>query len=129
MRLVLELDPTQFETGEPLILIEMQTLNETGQSEAVKAMIRMLADLRTNGRQSRFVRALKGLPIFELKTASRGGLKGGARVYLFFSDDDAAHIVNCEVKDNDQPSTQKLKVAVLSLLAYKRRLEEDQDAN
>lgn len=129
--LVLEYHPSRSDAEQPLLLEEMQALNDAGQGEAVTAMIRMIIDLQTNGRDSRFIRALRGLPVFELKTMSRGKLKGGARVYFFLGRYGEAHLVNCEVKDGDEPSTGKLKVAVLALRAYERKLadEEEQDAD
>lgn len=84
----------------------------------MSAMIEMLTDLHEQGRASRYLRHLKGSAVHELKTHSRGGQKGGSRVYLFFTSDDAAGIVNCEVKDDDAPSTQKLKVVLLVARAY-----------
>jgi len=40
-------------------------------------MIDMLEDLYRKGGESRFVRKLRGLPLFELKTRARGNRRGG----------------------------------------------------
>jgi hypothetical protein len=83
----------------------------------------MLSDLHENGRKSRFIKALKGYPLLELKTASRGGQKGGARVYFFVNEDGEAVLLNCEVKTGDSPSAAKLTEALEIILAYRKGLQ------
>jgi hypothetical protein len=63
---------------------------------------------------------MSGFPIYELKPRSRGGEKGGTRVYLFLTAHDEAGLVTCEVKDGDAPDPAKLKTTVLVALAHKR---------
>lgn len=63
----------------------------------------MLRDLHEKGRGSRFLNKLTGTPLWELKPASRGGEKGGPRVYLFLMPDDEAGVVNCEVRTASPP--------------------------
>lgn len=104
--------PLRLDAKHPLIIEELLELAESGQQEAVEAMVTMLEDLHLHGLESRFVRALKGLPLFELKTASRGGAKGGSRVYFFTNTQGEALIVNCEVKVGDKADQQKLKTAL-----------------
>jgi hypothetical protein len=59
---------------------EMIALNLEGKGAAVTAMIEMLAELHRDGRRCRFSKALKGVPLQDLETRSRGGVKDGARV-------------------------------------------------
>lgn len=86
-------------------------------------MISMLRDLHQNGRNSRHLVRLQGLPLFELKTTSRGGTKGGSRIYLFINDQDEAVIINCEVKDDTTASPEKLKEAAMVAKAYWKGIE------
>jgi hypothetical protein len=69
-------------------------------------MIGMLRELHRDGRHCRFIKPLRGLPLQELKTHTRGGIKGAARVYCWLMDD-AAGIVNCEAKGHDEPASQR----------------------
>jgi hypothetical protein len=94
-------------------------------------MLEMLKDLHENGRDSRFLNKLTGTPLWELKPASRGGERGGSRVYLFLSGDDEAGVVNCEVKDGVTADREKLRVGLEVVVAYKRGIrvfEEPGDA-
>ena len=75
------------------------------------APVLMLKDLHEQGEKSRFIKALKGLPILELKSTTRGRQKGGARVYFFYADNGAV-ICNCEVKENDEADPKKLEEAL-----------------
>ena len=59
-----------------------------------------------------------GLPFWELKTRSRGGIKGGVRVYLFIADD-MAFCVNAEIKPEDKPNANKLEEVAIIFRAYK----------
>lgn len=93
----------------PVLIEEFLALVKAGKIGAVSAMIKMLADFRKHGRESRYLRKMTGFSIAELKTQSRGGSKGGSRVYLFFTEDDDAAVVNCEVKDGDSPDPAKIK--------------------
>ena len=51
---------------------------------------------------------------------SRGGEKGGSRVYLFLVADDDAGVVNCEVKDGVTADREKLRVGLEVAVAYKK---------
>jgi hypothetical protein len=103
-----------------IIIDDLLELVTAGKVDGVTMVIAMLEDLVRHGRDSRFLQKLKGLPLFELKSMSRGRHKGGARVYLFFLASGDAGIVNCEVKDDDAPDTAKLQEALEVLVAYKR---------
>lgn len=119
MRLLLARLPTRLDSRHPQIIEEMVALNEAGKGEAVTMMIRMLADLHQRGRESRYLKAMKSTPIKELKPRSRGGLKGGSRVYLFITEYEEAGIVTCEVKESDAPDPLRLKRVLRVVRAHK----------
>jgi len=100
MRLLLAKHPRRLEARNPLIIEELLALVHAGRVAAVETMIGMLRDLHDHGRTSRYLRNMTGTPVWELKSQSRGGEKGGSRIYLFLTAQDEAGIVNCEVKDD-----------------------------
>ena len=57
-------------------------------------MIDITRDLRQNGRDSRYVKHIRG-PIYELKTRTP---QGGARVYFFRTNTESFMLVRAEVK-------------------------------
>ncbi len=71
--------------------------------------IEMLNDFHLHGKDSRYSQKFAGLPIWELKTTSRGGTKGGARLYFFFLETNEAVLVNAEVKSGHSPGIAKIK--------------------
>jgi hypothetical protein len=110
-------NPTRLDARNPRIIEEWLELVKAGQQLAVNAVVDMMADLHQNGHTSRFIKSLKGLPLLELKTTSRGGEKGGARIYFFFAEGEAV-ICNCEVKADDAPSSTVLKEALAMRSAF-----------
>jgi hypothetical protein len=110
-------NPTRLDARNPRLIEEWLELVKAGQQLAVNAMVDMMADLHQNGHKSRFIKSLKGLPLLELKTTSRGGEKGGARIYFFFTEGEAV-ICNCEVKKDDEASETVLNEALAMLNAY-----------
>jgi hypothetical protein len=120
MRLLLARDPGSLDREHPVIIEEMVQLNSDGKNEAVTTMIKMLADLHEHGRDSRYLVPMRLSALQELKPTSRGGIKGGSRVYLFLTEHDEAGIVNCEVKDGDSPDPHKLKQALRVIAAYRQ---------
>jgi Phage derived protein Gp49-like (DUF891) len=107
--LVLARLPDRLDAKHPRIIEDLLSIAKDGHIEALKAMIEMLDDFYQNGRDSRHVEKFMGFPIWELKTASRGGTKGGARIYFFFTDTNEAVLVNAEVKSGNSPSQTKIK--------------------
>jgi hypothetical protein len=65
----------------PPLIEDMLGLNRKGQNKCVSAMIRMIADLRENGNETRYLKHLGG-SLYELKTRTP---VGGARVYFFIA--------------------------------------------
>ncbi len=95
--------PEKLEAKNPRFIEDLQELP----LGAISAVIVMVADFHEHGLESRYVRKMQGLPVWELKTQARGGVKGGTRVYFFVFNNEAI-FVNCEVKDDDKPSSKKL---------------------
>lgn len=128
MKLLEPRHPNRLDAQHSMIVQDLIDLAETGHQDALNAIIVMLEDLTEHGLESRYVKNLKGTPIWELKTRSRGGQKGGARVYWFplqIEQEEAdtqtfAVIVNAEMKTGDAPDLNKLKEALETYLAFKR---------
>jgi hypothetical protein len=110
-------NPNRLDAKNPRIIEDWLELIKAGQQLAVNAMVEMMADLHQNGHKSRFIKSLKGLPLLELKTTSRGGEKGGSRIYFFFAESEAV-ICNCEVKVDDTPSSTVFKEALTMRSAH-----------
>lgn len=117
-RLLLAYNPRRH-SPRPLILEDLLLLVEHDQQEAVNAMVDMLEDLHVSGLASRYAVKLKGIALWELKTRSRGGMKGGARVYFYPTADGNALVLNAEVKEGDKASAAKLKEALVIVQAFK----------
>lgn len=107
--------------GVALVVRDLLKMQGAGQQEAVTAIIRMVQDLGAHGQRSRYARALKGTPIWELKTRSRGGAKGGTRVYFFWRADGVPVLCGAEIKTGDAADRHLLLEA---LRAYERYTEE-----
>lgn len=93
------------------ILDDLLALAEAGQQAAVNTAITMLRDLFEQGHRSAYARKLQGLPIWELKSHTRGGAKGGTRIYFYFRTNGDQVIVNAEVKAGISPSASLLREA------------------
>lgn len=81
----------------------------------------MLTDLYIHGYQSNYAQKLKSLPIWELKSHTRGGVKGGMRVYFYFRSNGDIVMVNAETKAGIAPSATLLKEATHVALLDKER--------
>lgn len=114
-RLLLPYALNRPEARHPCII---EDLLEVTDAHALTAMIEMLTDLHQHGQESRYAKKLEGLPLWELKTRSRGGPKGGARVYFTFTGHGEALLINAEVKTGDTPSVAKITEALAITLAY-----------
>lgn len=121
MDLLLARLPHRLNAAHPRIIENLLEFAEGNQQEGINAIIEMLTDLHTNGNTTRYAEKLQRIRIWELKTRSRGGTKGGARVYFYWRtrphQDTQAVIVNAELKDGDQASPHKLREALEVLLA------------
>ncbi|MGI9181067.1 MAG: hypothetical protein ACR2H9_11265 [Longimicrobiaceae bacterium] len=120
MRIYPARHPNALNARHPILIEEMLNLKKAGKRRAVSTIIEMVRDLQEHGRKSRYLVAMQGFPIYELKPRSRGGEKGGTRVYLFLTEHDEAGLVTCEVKDGDSPDPVKLKTTVQVAVAHKQ---------
>ena len=110
--------PNRLQAVQTRIVEDLLEMLESHGQKPVDAIIEMLEDLHLFGRDSRYVRKMKTPLVWELKTQSRGGVKGGARVYFFVDQDEQIIVVNAECKDGDEPSLQKLKEVTTIALAH-----------
>lgn len=108
-----------------LVVRDLLAMRAAGQRAAVTAIIRMVRDLKASGRDSRYALPLKGLPLWELKTRSRGGEKGGARVYFFWRVDGVPVLCGAEVKDDDEASRHLLMEALRAYRDYTAKRQEE----
>jgi hypothetical protein len=126
VRLVQPRHPDRPDALHPRIIEDLIEIAEGGHQEALNAMVLMLEDLAQFGTASRFAGHLQGMPIWELKTRSRGGLKGGARVYWFpltlrfktLEPETVAVMVNAEIKPGDTPNPRNLEEALEVYFAF-----------
>lgn len=111
--------PDRLEDQYPPLVEDVIDLKHTGHHECVAQIIRMIGDLKENGLDSRFFKAFGG-PVAELKSRSRGGDKGGARVYLFRGPEDTFFLCRAECKhENDADAVLLADTAEISA-AYRR---------
>jgi hypothetical protein len=109
-------------TQHPLVIEDMLELAEAGQQEAVDACVIMLTDFFRQGKDSRYCKVMKGL-FWELKSRSRGGFKGGSRVYFFWLGENyqEAAIVRAEYKTEVEPDVAILNDVAEIIEAYRQR--------
>jgi hypothetical protein len=108
-------------TKHPLVIEDMLELAEAGRQEAVDACVMMLADFFRQGKDSRYCKVMKGL-FWELKSRSRGGLKGGTRVYFFWLGENYQEtaIVRAEYKTEAEPDVAILNDVAEIIEAYRQ---------
>lgn len=91
--------PRRLTARHPRIIETLLDMNRAGHGEAVTECIRMCRDLRASGHQSRYAKPLRHLPgAWELKPTTRGGLRGGARVYFLSLGDGRPLLTGAEYK-------------------------------
>lgn len=96
-------------------------MSRAGRRDAAWQCIKLCPDVREHGHESRYVHSLKGYAgISELKPTTRGGERGGARVYLFWLTDGRPVLVNAEAKaEGAGPNDALIEEAYDTLLAVK----------
>jgi len=93
----------------PRIIEALLELNQAGYAETVAECIRMCRDLRATGHESRYAKPLRHLPgAWELKPTTRGGLRGGARVYFLWLSDGRPLLTGAEYKEPGAPADDDL---------------------
>lgn len=78
----------------------------------------MVAALKELGLECGFAKKLHGSPIYELKTHSRGGQKGGTRAYFFRAPNDVFMICHAEVKTGNEAFEDLLEDTAYILEAF-----------
>lgn len=108
---------------DPPFVQDLIDLKLRGYHEAVREVIKMVTDLKEQGSGCRFLKKLKGSPLLELKPHSRGGQKGGVRVYLFQGpteeDEESFLLCRAEWKQGDEANEVLLEDTAYILLAFK----------
>jgi hypothetical protein len=124
IRFVLPFHPARLDARHPRLIEDLREMVETGGPGALAMAIEMLRALHRLGNRSRFARKLQGVPLWELKPLSRGGRKGGVRVYFTFIETPAsAMLFNAEVKSGASPNAAKLREALEILTAFRQGAE------
>jgi hypothetical protein len=112
-------EPHRLEVVHPVIIEELLSLAAGRKTVAVTTIIEMPASLHAEGRSSPYLVELSHSPLWELNPMSRGGERGGCRVYLFLLPTGEAGIVNGEVKKPDAKASQStLSVGLRMMKAY-----------
>ena len=115
--------PNRLNSEHTLLVEDLIEMAESGWQEAVDAIVEMLADFHVSGTDSRFAEKFKSMPVWELKTRSRGGLKGGARVHFFVTPKGESMVVNTEVKSGNAPSEAKLYEVMVVFQASQKGID------
>ncbi len=102
VKIVYPFDPDELDAEQPPFVEDLVDLLEHGHRTALAEIVKMVADLKANGRDSRYLKKLEGYPLWELKSRSRGGEKGGARVYLFIGPDTTFFLCHAEWKPDNE---------------------------
>jgi hypothetical protein len=91
--------PDRLRARHTRIVETLLAMNQAGHGVAVSECIRMCRDLRASGHDSRYAKPLRHLPgAWELKPTTRGGLRGGVRVYFFWLGDGRPLLTGAEYK-------------------------------
>lgn len=101
--------PQRLTARHPRIIETLLDLNRAGHGEAAAECIRMCRDLWINGHDSRYAKPLRHLPgAWELKPTTRGGLRGGARVYFLWLSDGRPLLTGAEYKEHGAGAAENL---------------------
>ena len=118
-RIVYPYDPDDLEAQNPPFVQDLIDLRLRGYHETITEISKMVAALKEQGNESGFLKKLKGTPILELKSHSRGGHKGGARVYLFEGPEQTYLLCRAEWKPGDAANQELLEDTAYILEAFK----------
>ena len=116
-RIAYPYDPDELEAKHPPFVQDLIAMRQADQNQALQQIGKMVSALKELGLQCGFSKKLFKSPLYELKTHTRGGQKGGARVY-FFRSDNTFLICRAECKDGNQPDMELLESAAYILLAF-----------
>lgn len=113
-------DPDDLEAKHPLFMQDVIALKVKGNHQAVEEIIKMVKALKELGLECGFVKKLKGSPLLELRSHSRGGNKGGTRVYFFQAPNHTFMLCRAEWKQGNKVNTVLLEDSSYILLAFKQ---------
>jgi hypothetical protein len=114
-------DPNDLEAKHPRFMQDVLHLKVKGNHQAVEEIIKMVKALKELGLECGFVKKLKGSPLLELRSHSRGGNKGGARVYFFRAPNNIFMLCRAEWKQGIKADTVLLEDSAYILLAFKQK--------
>jgi hypothetical protein len=120
VKIVYPFDPDDLSAEHPPLVEDLIELLAQGHQEALDTIVKMAADLKQHGRNCRYLKKLEGYPLWELKSRSRGGEKGGAKVYLFIGPDDTFFLCHAEYKAENKAAQQLLEDTAYIALAYQK---------
>jgi hypothetical protein len=112
--------PQHLTAKHPPLIEHLIELEFSEHHQCVTQIINMIADLKLNGLNSRYLKKMKG-PFLELKTASRGGDKGGARVYMFQTAIDAFYLCYPECKSGNEANAILLHKTLEIIRAFQNK--------
>lgn len=114
MRLLQPKHPNNPLAQRSLIVDMLLDLEEQQCQDGVGEILGMLEELYHAEKpgQCRFAVSMKHTVLWELKSETRGGRRGGARVYWFPTEHNEAVICACEVKEGDAPNQALLALAL-----------------
>lgn len=112
-------DPDNLEAKRPPFMQDVIDLKVKGNHQAVEEIIKMVKALKLLGLECGFVKKLKGSPLLELRSHSRGGNKGGVRVYFFQAPKQTFMLCHAEWKQGDKANQILLEDSAYILLAFK----------
>jgi hypothetical protein len=120
VKIVYPFDPDNLEADQPPFVEDLTELLSKGHQVALDEIVKMVADLKQQGRESRYLKKLEGYPLWELKSRSRGGEKGGARVYLFIGPDTTFFLCHAEYKAESEAAKQLLEDTAYIAVAFQK---------
>jgi hypothetical protein len=120
VKIVYPFDPDYLGAAQPPFVEDLTNLLGQGHQTALDEIVKMVADLKQQGRESRYLKKLEGYPLWELKSRSRGGEKGGARVYMFIGPDDTFFLCRAEYKAESAADETLLEDTAYIALAFQK---------
>lgn len=122
-RIAYPYDPDNLDAPYPPLVQDLIELKLRGYHESVREAIKMVVALKNDGSKCSFLKKLKGSPLLELKPHSRGGQKGGVRIYLFqgpfIHNEESFLLCRAEWKQNNEASESILEDTAYILMAFK----------
>jgi hypothetical protein len=115
-------DPDRLDAKHPLLVEDLIQMRREKQLDALLELGKMVAALKALGLDCGFAKKLHSSPIYELKSHSRGGQKGGARAYFFRGGKDDFMICHAECKPDKEANADLLSDTAYILEAYENNI-------